>query len=1006
MPPRKKKNDEVTPVRAHQHADHQRPVIPDAGVTAGDMPKAKRQSYTYSPHLDPVLRSDPSGAADLVARIVAKIESGISLNEEEKRILRSVARSYEQPWVEWAGKLEADKVGRFKVDDVLLHIHERVSAQAIINAVRRDDDSQPDLFSRDKHDRDKQVQYYRHSMGWANRLILGDSLQVMSSLARREGLAGKVQMVYIDPPYGISYTSNWQNSVGSREVTNNDAGLSREPEMIKAYRDTWQLGVSSYLEYLRQRLTVIRELLNETGSVFVQISDENIHRVRMVMDEIFGANNFVSQISFKTSPGDTTALIPPCSDYILWYAKDRTKLKAKKLYLDKSDASSELSSYDKFFDPVSGAVSDSNNSGSMTPFRWADPRRKGTSEAAMYSFDAFGANHKPAAGMTWKTSAEGLTRLLKAERLGIKGSQLNYMRLLSDYPVTELLNVWTDTMNSFLKRRYIVETNPLVIQRCIHMATEPGDLVLDPTCGSGVTAYVAEQWGRRWVTIDTSRIAVSIARQRVLTSVYEVFKSKDPAAGLGVSEFINPAFGFEVKQMPHITLRSIARSDGIDGIAEKYDALLTEKLELLNQVLGELSKADKLAVLQDITTDSEKSLDESSIRTFILPGLTEESLTTLPRRIQKRASKALVRSGKWDKWNVPFASSPSWPQRLSESLEGYRSVYRDKIAAVSKELIRTAELEELSDQPVVMKGIMRVSGPFSVEGVRPEELALGEDGRVFDPTVNESDGMSDANISTYIERMVSLLKMDGVTFLGNRPMKISALERAQVHGLHALGAYSGTEQGEMPIAVAFGPQYGPVNAIMTSQAIEVARGQPGIKELIIAGFSFDAAAQQKAREASESGLQVNIAHIRPDVSPGMEGLLKDQRNSQLFTVFGQPEFKAKSVGAGEYQVELVGVCVYNPLTGMVESSNASKVAAWFLDSDYDGQCFCVSQAFFPDSKAWEKIAKALGSKEDEAAFEAFAGTTSLPFKLGQHRRVAIKVIDPRGNEVMGIKTIA
>ena len=1006
MPPRKKKTEDATPVRTHQHTDHQRPVIPDAGVTSGEMPKAKRQSYAYSPHLDPVLRSDPTGAADLVVGIVAKVEGGISLNEEEKRILRSVARAYEQPWVEWAGKLEANRTGSFKVDDVLLHIHERVSAQAIINAVRRDEDSQPDLFSRDKHDRDKQVQYYRHSMGWANRLILGDSLQVMSSLARREGLAGKVQMVYIDPPYGISYTSNWQNSVGSRDVTNNDAGLSREPEMIKAYRDTWKLGVSSYLEYLRQRLTVIRELLSETGSVFVQISDENIHRVRMVLDEIFGADNFISQISFKTSPGDTTALIPPCSDYILWYSKDRTRLKAKKLYLDKSDSGSELSSYDKYYDPVSGVISDSNISGSMTPFRWADPRRKGTSEAAMYSFDAFGASHKPAAGMTWKTSAEGLTRLLKAERLGIKGSQLNYMRLLSDYPVTELLNVWTDTMNSFLKRRYIVETNPLVIQRCMHMATEPGDLVLDPTCGSGVTAYVAEQWGRRWVTIDTSRIAVSIARQRLLTSVYEVFKSKDPSAGLGVSEFINPAYGFEVKQMPHITLRSIARSDGIDGISEKHDALLASKLESLNRALAELTKTDKLAVLGDISVDSETAMDEASIRAFVLPGLSEESITVLPKRIQKRASKAIIRAGKWDKWNVPFSSSPSWPKKLSDALGEYRTAYREKLAVISKELIRTAELEELSDQPVVLKGIMRVSGPFSVEGVRPEELSLGEDGHVFDPTVNEDDGTSDTNVSNYIDRMVSLLKMDGVTFLGNRPMKFEALERAQVDGLHALGAYSGTEPGELPIAVAFGPQYGPVNAIMTAQAIEAARSQPGVKELIIAGFSFDAAAQQKAREASAAGMQVNIAHIRPDVSPGMEGLLKDQRNSQLFTVFGQPEFKAKSVGAGEYQVELGGVCVYNPLTGMVESSNASKVAAWFLDADYDGQCFCVSQAFFPDSKAWEKIAKALGSKEDEAAFEAFAGTTSLPFKLGQHRRVAIKVIDPRGNEVMGIKTIA
>jgi adenine-specific DNA-methyltransferase len=405
--------------------------------------------------------------------------------------------------------------------------------------------------------------------------------------------------------------------------------------------------------------------------------------------------------------------------------------------------------------------------------------------------------------------------------------------------------------------------------------------------------------------------------------------------------------------MPHVTLRSIAQNERIDVIFEAHAAAVSAALSELN---GAMKRVE------------EKHID-------------------------------------WKEYEVPLELTNE-EAGVVDAHKAFFAQLEKRTAAVDACVMQASGEVDLLDQPKIIRRCVRVSGPFSVEGVRPEELVLGEDGRVFDATVNEDDGASDANISTYIDRMINLLKMDGVTFLGNRPMKFSLLERAQTAGLHAVGEYVGAEQGEMPIAAAFGPQYGPVNAIMTSQAIEAARGQPGIKELIIAGFSFDAAAQQKAREASESGLQVNIAHIRPDVSPGMEGLLKDQRNSQLFTVFGQPEFKAKSVGAGEYQVELGGVCVYNPLTGMVESSNASKVAAWFLDADYDGQCFCVSQAFFPDSKAWEKIAKALGSKEDEAAFEAFAGTTSLPFKLGQHRRVAIKVIDPRGNEVMGIKTIA
>jgi adenine-specific DNA-methyltransferase len=307
MPPRKKKNDEVTPVRAHQHADHQRPVIPDAGVTAGDMPKAKKQDYAYSPHLDPVLRSDPSGAADLVAGIVAKVEGGLTLSDDEKRILRSVARAYEQPWVEWAGKSEEEAKKAQRVDDVYLHIHERISAQAIINAVRRDDDKQPDFFAKNKSEKDKQVQYYRHSMGWTNRLILGDSLQVMHSLAGNESLAGKVQMVYIDPPYGIEFSVNWQNEVGKLDVKRRDEDLTREPEMIKAYRDTWNLRVHSYLKYLKDRIKIAHSLLSDSGSIFVQISDENLHLVTNILDEVFGAENKISVIPFrkKTMPFGT-----------------------------------------------------------------------------------------------------------------------------------------------------------------------------------------------------------------------------------------------------------------------------------------------------------------------------------------------------------------------------------------------------------------------------------------------------------------------------------------------------------------------------------------------------------------------------------------------------------------------------------------------------------------------------------------------------------------------------
>jgi adenine-specific DNA-methyltransferase len=963
MSPRKKKNEEVTPVRAHQHADHQRPVIPDAGVTAGDMPKAKKQDYAYSPHLDPVLRSDPSGAADLVAGIVAKVEGGLTLSDDEKRILRSVARAYEQPWVEWAGKGEAEARKSFKIDDVGLHIHERVSVQAIVNAVRRNDDLQSDLFVRPKVERDRQVQYYRHSMGWANRLILGDSLQVMSSLARKEQLAGSVHLVYIDPPYGINFGVNWQNTVDRKR--NDGEELSKEPEMVKAYRDTWNLGVHSYLAYLKQRFLVARDLLADEGVIAVQISEKNVHLVRCLLDEVFQCQQ-LAQIAFKTASSKPTNKLSSVFDYILVYAKNEAAFQASDrfnaIYTEKEKEEDE-------------------EDGNETQPLYASALQ------TRFQFEYNGHIFNPANG--WRISEVGMKRLKSANLLH-SASPKSIRSIQWPCNFIRIDNMWTKKMSE-QNKKYVVQTSEEAIKRIILMYTRPGELVIDPTCGSGTTAYVAEQFGRRWITIDTSRVAFSLARQRLLTAVYPAYLTKDEGNGvLNGTESYNPSKGFLYESFQRVERKDVARNEAIDAVSQAYEPKLQAKLDDVNSQLV----ADYRS-LRDIFTSS---LRAGSVNA-VFPGLTKADL---PAGITYKGEFIVDR--KWSHWNLPRPDSLPFPESLKSCLQEYHDLKAKYHEAVKAVIVNNAQQVDLVDRPKIIAKAFRVSGPFSIEGVRHEELTIGEDGRLFDPTVNEDgDGIATTN---YIDRMISLLRMDGVTFLGNRSAKFAVIERGNVSGIHAFGVYQGADADELSVAISFGPQYGPVNAITTSQAIEAARGHPGVKELIIAGFSFDAAAQQKAREASESGLQVNIAHIRPDVSPGMEGLLKDQRNSQLFTVFGQPEFKAKSVGAGEYQVELGGVCVYNPLTGLVESSNASKVAAWFLDSDYDGQCFCVSQAFFPDSKAWEKIAKALGSKEDEAAFEAFAGTTSLPFKLGQHRRVAIKVIDPRGNEVMGIKTIA
>jgi adenine-specific DNA-methyltransferase len=507
------------PIEQYSHPDKERLNNPPVGlvsdVTDVDYGQ-KKKKYEYDPHLDPQLQ--------------------------------------------WTGKTEHTS---FEVPVVSLHVHERIDPKTIIETVRKLDDQprQISLFEQQERPLREAIEFYKHKENWSNRLITGDSLLVMNSLLEKEGMAGKVQMVFIDPPYGIKYGSNFQPFVNKRNVRDgSDDDLTQEPEMIKAFRDTWELGIHSYLSYLRDRLLLTKELLNESGSVFVQISDENIHHVREILDEVFGSKNFISQISFKTSPGDTTRYLPPCLDYIIWYSKNKLNLKFYKLFLEKIAGEAQGTSFD-WIELENGEIRpltkfEKENISSIPNgrlFRWADPRRKGSSESAQFEYTFEGEIFTPGPGMTWKTTIEGLNKLCKANRLGKKGKQLNYKRYIDDFPATELLNVWVDTMNSFMQRSFVVETNPLVIERCLLMSTEPGDLVLDITCGSGTTAFVAEKWGRRWITCDTSRVAVTLAKQRMLTASFDYYQLARPNEGVGS--------GFKYKTIRHITLKSIANNE-------------------------------------------------------------------------------------------------------------------------------------------------------------------------------------------------------------------------------------------------------------------------------------------------------------------------------------------------------------------------------------------------------------------------------------------------------------
>ncbi|MBW2138940.1 MAG: site-specific DNA-methyltransferase [Deltaproteobacteria bacterium] len=852
------------------------------------------------------------------------------------------------------------------------------------------EDVQRNLFADPQLDYHEAVRFYQHDVDWSNRLILGDSLVVMNSLAKREDLAGKVQMIYIDPPYGIKFSSNFQPEVGKRDVKDREKDLTREPEMVKAYRDTWTLGVHSYLSYLRDRLFAAKELLTDSGSIFVQIGEENLHRVRMIMDEVFGEQNLCALILFRKTGGFSPRLISSVGDYLLWYAKDINQVKYHQLFDWKTRLSSLPAGYnwveeaDSHRRPISSEESENipilNKRGKI--FSRDVLQSQGATVEGVFSIEHEGQTYSPPANTHWKTTSQGIERLKKSERLIKSGIALRYVRYLDDFPVIPLNTSWDDTSTgSFTDRKvYVVQTGVKVIERCLLMTTDPGDLVLDPTCGSGTTAYVAEKWGRRWITIDTSRVSIAIARQRLLTAKFDYFKLKDQTKGV--------CAGFVNKTVPHITLKSIAQNVALDPIFEKHEPILAEKLEALNAALEavtpEIRKKLKRKLLEKERNEGKKAITDADRRRWDLP------------------------NNKWEEWEVPFDTDPDWPETLQDALADYRKAWRSKVDEVNECIAASAEKEELVDQPEVERGILRVSGPFTVEAVQPPEERLDETSPIDEPEGDletfEVQG-EPINVEAYLEKMIRLLRNDGVRFPNNKEMKFKRLDPLEGDVLHAEGEWENGKEDERRVAVSFGPQYGPVTAKQVEDCLRVAYRR-GYDEIVFAGFSFDGAAQaalQENQDDPDSKVRAHLAHIRPDVN--MDGLLKDTPSSQLFTVFGLPRTSVEPVEDNQWIVKMEGVDIYNPVENTIVPTGAEKVAAWFLDGDYDGRTFCVCQAFFPDKSVWAKLAKALKGVVDEEAFARFSGTTSLPFPAGKNKRVAVKVIDPRGNEVMRVHTL-
>jgi adenine-specific DNA-methyltransferase len=510
------------PVEDYEHSEAKRTNNPPAGLAHLDREDTPTKTLEYDPHLDPQMV--------------------------------------------WAGKAERASVN---VPAPSVHVHEELSAQKIVGSVRRQRAQQP-LFDVGELDPAKAVEFYQHDMSWSNRMILGDSLVVMTSLLERERMGGQVQCVFIDPPYGVKYNSNFQPRIGDTEVTDRrDDDLTREPEMIQAYRDTWELGVHSYLTYLRDRFTVARELLADSGSVFVQISSENVHRVRVLLDEVFGGDNFVAEIVYQKttgagSPNDVLTSLPSVFDYVVWYARDKEQMKYRQLYLDKEVGGQGASLYTQveLKDGTIRPLTAEEKSGVALPegaraFGLDNLTSSSGVDKTRYAVTVEGVEYRPTGSRVWATSEEGMNRLIAAGRVrSTSGKNLGYVRYIDDFPGYPLSNIWTDTVgqNQFGgEKRYVVQTALKAIQRCLLMTTDPGDLVLDPTCGSGATALVAEQWGRRWVTIDTSRVAMSIARERLLTYVFPYYELLDKSRDVDG--------GFKYKIVKRVMLQTVARGE-------------------------------------------------------------------------------------------------------------------------------------------------------------------------------------------------------------------------------------------------------------------------------------------------------------------------------------------------------------------------------------------------------------------------------------------------------------
>ena len=879
------------------------------------------------------------------------------------------------PQLVWRGKDNQDW-SDLVVQAPPLYIQEKVHPKALIDDLLRDSKERDheagqttaDLFS-DFNGIPKGVdktEFYQHDQNWSNRMILGDSLQVMASLAEREGLRGKIQCIYLDPPYGIRFNSNFQWSTTDKSGTSTDGPdkISREPEQVKAFRDTWRDGVNSYLTYLRDRLTVCRDLLTDSGSIFVQISDENVHRLRCLLDEILGENNFVSQIAAaKTSGLAASGALASGHDFVLHYAKNVGALKFRELYVAKNDETNSGSEY--FNVQLASGVrrrmsSNERDRPEELPqgalaYRVDNLTKPGP--GAKYDFPFQGQIFSPKARW-WGTTIEGMTRVQKADRIHEGGSTISFVRFLNDFAVKPITNYWRDVILSSRveDKVYVVQTSMKLVQRCVLMSSDPGDLVLDPTCGSGTTAAVAEQWGRRWITIDTSRVALALARARIMGARYPFYILTDSREGqIREAEVVrsvpssqavqgNLRHGFVCERVPHVTLKSIANNTEIDVIWDRFQPKLEQLREKLNGILKE----------------------------------------------------------SWREWEIPREFDEKWPVSARELHDAWWQMRTARQREIDASITAKADSETLFDKPYADTKKVRVAGPFTFESLSPHRvLGVDENDELIDPNRVFEIGTELDPKQDFSQMILENLKTAGVQ-QAHKDDKIVFTSLTPWPGdlVCGEGKYreGDVESGpEKRAAIFIGPEFGTVTRPdLVAAAKEAADSDFDV--LIACAFNYEAHTTEFGRLG-----RVQVLKARMNADLHMSDDLKNTGKGNLFVIFGEPDIEVVPAAEGKVRVKVKGVDVFDPSSGEVRSDDTDKIACWFIDTDYNEESFFVRHAYFLGANdPYGALKTTLKAEINEEAWSTLHSDTSRPFTKPKSGRIAVKVINHLGDEVMKV----